>query len=207
MNSDQPTKESWKWYVLAGALLTGGPVWHYLYVNGYPLARAEFLVLPLLGALAGEAIYFSMAEEDIELAMKQPWVSVGIDAGARDTILTSHPHPRAFGAFPRILCHYVRERGVITLPDAVRKFTSLAAARVGLADRGVLKVGMHADLTIFDEARVCDRATFEDPVQTAVGIQHVLVNGVPVVRDARVTGARPGRGLRRSAAAALPPNP
>lgn len=163
--------------------------------------------LLIADSAATQAIYFSMAEEDIELAMKQPWVSVGIDAGARDTILTSHPHPRAFGAFPRILCHYVRERGVITLPDAIRKFTSLAAARVGLADRGVLKAGMHADLTIFDEARVCDRATFENPVQTAVGIQHVLVNGVPVVRDARVTGARPGRGLRRSAAAALPPNP
>jgi N-acyl-D-amino-acid deacylase len=147
---------------------------------------------------ATSAIYFSMSEEDIEYAMKQPWVSVGIDAGARDTILTSHPHPRAFGSFPRILCHYVRERQVITLPDAIRKFTSLAASRVGLADRGVIKAGMYADLTIFDEATVCDRATFDKPVQTSVGIRHVLVNGVAVVRDGKVTGKRGGRGLRRS---------
>jgi dihydroorotase/N-acyl-D-amino-acid deacylase len=147
-----------------------------------------------------QAIYFSMSEEDIELAMKQPWVSVGIDAGARDTILTSHPHPRAFGSFPRILCHYVKARNVITMPDAIRKFSALPAARVGLADRGVLKAGMFADITIFDEATVCDRATFENPVQTSAGIRHVLVNGVPVVRNGAVTGARPGRGIRRSGA-------
>lgn len=162
--------------------------------------------LLIADSAATQAIYFSMSEADIELAMKQPWVSVGIDAGARDTILTSHPHPRAFGSFPRILCHYVRARNVITLPDAIRKFTALPAARVGLADRGVIKAGMFADLTIFDEARVCDRATFEQPVQTSVGIEHVIVNGVPVVRSARVTGARPGRGLRRSAAAASRPD-
>ena len=146
---------------------------------------------------ATQAIYFSMSEDDVEYVMRQPWVSVGIDAGARDTVLTSHPHPRAFGSFPRILCRYVRERGVLTLPDAIRKFTALPAARVGLDDRGVVKRGMYADLTIFDPARVCDRATFEDPVRTSTGIEHVLVNGVPVIRDGRVTGARPGRALRR----------
>jgi len=145
------------------------------------------------------AIYFSMSEEDIELAMRQPWVSVGIDAGARaaDSTVTEKPHPRAYGSFPRILCRYVRERRVITLEDAVRKFSALPAARVGLADRGVLKAGMYADLTLFDPATVCDRATFENPVQVSVGIVHVLVNGVPVVRGSRVTGARPGRPLRR----------
>ena len=153
-----------------------------------------------------QAIYFSMSEEDIEIAMRQPWVSVGIDAGARDTILTSHPHPRAFGSFPRILCHYVRARNVITMPDAIRKFTALPAARVGLADRGVLKAGMYADITIYDEATVCDRATFEKPVQTSAGIRHVLVNGVPVVRNGAVTGARPGRGIRRSGARRSPAN-
>ena len=146
---------------------------------------------------ATQAIYFSMSEDDIDYAMRQPWVSVGIDAGARDTILRSHPHPRAFGSFPRILCRYVRERGVLTLPDAIRKFTALPAARVGLAERGIIKAGLYGDLTIFDEHTVCDRATFERPVQTSVGISHVLVNGVPVVRNGVVTGARPGRGLRR----------
>ena len=162
--------------------------------------------LLIADSAATQAIYFSMSEDDIEYAMKQPWVTVGIDAGARDTILDSHPHPRAYGSFPRILCHYVKQRQVITLPDAIRKFTALPAARVGLADRGVIKAGMFADITIFDEDTVCDRATFEQPLQTSVGIRHVLVNGVPVVRDGRVTGARPGRGLRRGAAAS-PANP
>lgn len=146
---------------------------------------------------ATSAIYFSMSEEDIEHAMKQPWVSVGIDAGARDTVTTERPHPRAYGSFPRILCRYVRERNVITLPDAIRKFSALPAARMGLHDRGVIKSGTFADLTIFDPQRVCDRATFEDPVQTSVGIRHVLVNGVPVLRNGVVTGAKPGRALRR----------
>ena len=105
---------------------------------------------------------------------------------------------RAFGSFPRILCHYVRTRNVITLPDAIRKFTSLPAARVGLSDRGVIKAGMYADITIFDPNTVCDRATFEKANQTAVGIQHVLVNGVPVLRQGKVTGARPGRALKHT---------
>ncbi|HEX5725425.1 MAG TPA: D-aminoacylase [Longimicrobiaceae bacterium] len=154
----------------------------------------------LLADRAGtSAIYFSMAEEDIELAMRQPWVSVGIDAGARaaDSTITGRPHPRAYGSFPRILCRYVRERRVITLEDAVRKFTALPAARVGLDERGVIKEGMWADLTVFDPATVCDRGTFEAPVQTAVGIVHVVVNGVPVLRNTQPTGARPGRALRR----------
>ena len=146
------------------------------------------------------AIYFSMSEEDLELGLRQPWVSIGIDAGARaaDSTITSRPHPRAYGSFPRILCRYVRERRVITLEDAVRKFTALPAARVGLADRGVVKAGMFADLTLFDPATVCDRATFENPVQTSVGIRHVLVNGTPVLRNGTPTGARSGRGLRRA---------
>ncbi len=145
------------------------------------------------------AIYFSMSEEDIEFAMRQPWVSVGIDAGARspDVESTGNPHPRAYGSFPRILCHYVREREVITLEDAIRKFTALPAARVGLDRRGVLKAGMYADVTIFDADTVCDRATFVEPVQTSVGIEHVIVNGVPVLRDGTPTGQRPGRALRR----------
>jgi dihydroorotase/N-acyl-D-amino-acid deacylase len=152
------------------------------------------------------ATYFSMSEDDIELAMRQPWVSVGIDAGARaaDSTVKEMPHPRAYGSFPRILCRYVRERHVITLEDAVRKFTALPAQRVGLDDRGVVKQGMFADLTLFDPATVCDRATFENPVQTSVGIRHVIVNGVPVVRNGTPTGAKPGRGLRHRVPASLP---
>jgi dihydroorotase/N-acyl-D-amino-acid deacylase len=145
------------------------------------------------------AVYFAMSEDDLEYALRQPWVSIGLDAGARaaDSTVTGKPHPRAYGSFPRILCRYVREQGVLTLPDAVRKFTALPAARVGLDERGVIKAGLYADLTLFDPNTVCDRATFEEPVQTSVGIQHVLVNGVPVVRDGAATGARPGRALRR----------
>ncbi|MDQ3604601.1 MAG: D-aminoacylase [Gemmatimonadota bacterium] len=145
------------------------------------------------------AIYFSMSEEDIEHAMRQPWVSVGVDGGVRpaDPERADRPHPRAFGTFPRILRRYVREREVLSLEEAIRRFTSLAAARVGLDDRGVLKAGLFADITIFDPATVTDRATFEDPVQTSIGIHHVLVNGVAVLRDGEPTGARPGRGLRR----------
>ena len=144
------------------------------------------------------AIYFSMSEADIEYAMKQPWMSVGIDAGARDTITTERPHPRAYGSFPRILCRYVHEKNVLTLPDAIRKFTALPAARMGLDERGVIKKGMYADLTIFDPQQVCDRATFEQPVQTSVGIRHVVINGTPVLRNGKVTGAKPGRALRRN---------
>jgi N-acyl-D-amino-acid deacylase len=145
------------------------------------------------------AIYFSMAEADVETVLRQPWVSIGVDGGVRpaDPALADRPHPRAFGTFPRILGEYVRERGVITLEDAVRRFTSLAAARVGLDERGVLKAGMAADITIFDPATVADRATFDEPVQTSAGIRHVLVNGVPVLRDGQPTGARTGRALRR----------
>jgi N-acyl-D-amino-acid deacylase len=166
--------------------------------RGQEVVDALFDVL-LADRAATSAIYFSMSEEDIEYAMKQPWVSVGIDAGARaaDSTVTGKPHPRAYGSFPRILCRYARERRVLTLEDAVRKFTALPAARVGLDDRGVVKAGMYADLTLFDPDTVCDRATFEEPVQTPTGIRHVIVNGTPVVRDGEVTGARPGRALRR----------
>ncbi|HEY7770773.1 D-aminoacylase [Longimicrobium sp.] len=170
-------------------------------------ARGQEVVDALFDILLADrantsAIYFSMSEEDIEYGMRQPWMMVGIDAGARaaDSTVTGKPHPRAYGSFPRILCRYVRERNVITLPDAIRRFTSLPAARVGLDDRGVLKEGMFADLTIFDPNTVCDRATFEVPVQTSVGIVHVIVNGVPVVRGGAVTGERPGRALRRAGA-------
>lgn len=173
-------------------------------LNQVAEARGQEVVDALMDILLADhastsAIYFSMSEEDIEYAMRQPWIMVGIDAGSRaaDSTVQGKPHPRAYGSFPRILCRYVRERNVITLPDAIRKFTSLPAARVGLDDRGVVKEGMFADLTIFAPATVCDRGTFEDPVQTSVGIIHVIVNGVPVLRDGAVTGERPGRALRR----------
>ncbi len=144
------------------------------------------------------AVYFAMAEEDVRTGLRQPWVSIGTDGGARpaDHTVEGSPHPRVYGTFPRVLRKYVREEGVLTLEDAVRKFTGLAAQQAGLDERGVLKAGMYADITVFDAETVADRATFEDPVQTAIGIEHVIVNGVPVLRDGTPTGELPGRGLR-----------
>jgi dihydroorotase/N-acyl-D-amino-acid deacylase len=144
------------------------------------------------------AIFFSMSEDDLRLAMRQPWVSIGQDAGARslDTTGRGRGHPRGFGTFPRILGRYVREDSVLTLEDAVRKMTSLPAQRVGLAGRGQLEAGWYADVVVFDPATVTDRATFEAPQQLAEGIALVVVNGVPVYEHGRPTGALPGRALR-----------
>lgn len=146
------------------------------------------------------AIYFSFNEDALRLAMKQSWVSVGQDAGAVSPDSTGkwreRGHPRGFGTFPRILGRYVREDSVITLEFAIRKMTSLAAQRVGINDRGLLKPGMFADITVFDPATIIDRATFEEPSQIATGISYVLVNGVPVIDGGRVTTALPGRALR-----------
>jgi dihydroorotase/N-acyl-D-amino-acid deacylase len=146
---------------------------------------------------------FGMAERDIRYALKQPWVSINNDSQGTspDGLLgREHPHPRAYGTFPRILRKYVREEKLLTLEDAIRKFTSLPAQRMRLGDRGVLKTGLWADIVVFDPARIRDRATFEQPNQLAEGMQWVLVNGVPVIAAGKATGALPGRVLRGPAA-------
>jgi len=146
------------------------------------------------------AIYFSFNEDALRYAMKQPWVSVGQDAGAVSPDSTGQwrerGHPRGFGTFPRILGRYVRQDSVISLEFAIRKMTSLAAQRVGINDRGLLKPGMYADITVFDPATIIDRATFEQPSQLATGVSYVFVNGVPVVDNGQPTVALPGRALR-----------
>ncbi|HEX2693887.1 MAG TPA: amidohydrolase family protein [Gemmatimonadaceae bacterium] len=146
------------------------------------------------------AIYFSFNEDALRLAMKQPWVSVGQDAGALSPDstgrFTEREHPRAFGTFPRILGRYVREDSVITLEFAIRKMTSLAAQRVGIADRGLLKPGMFADITVFDPETIIDRSTYENPAQLATGVSYVFVNGLAVVDGGQITNALPGRALR-----------
>jgi len=142
---------------------------------------------------------FGMAQEDVTLALTQPWVSIDNDsAGTSPTGLLGkeHPHPRAYGTFPRILRKYVREEHVLTLEDAIRKFSALPASRLKLADRGVIKQGLWADLVIFDPDTITDRASFEDPNQLSVGMQWVLVNGVPVIAEGAASGARPGKVLR-----------
>ena len=145
------------------------------------------------------AVYSSMNEQDVQAAMKHWWVAVNTDAGgvAPDGPLGAQStHPRAYGSFTRILGRYVRDQRVMTLEYAVRKMTSLAAQRVGLTDRGLVRPGMYADITVFNPATVIDRATFERPHQTSVGIEYVLVNGEVVLRKGQLTDARPGRGLR-----------
>jgi len=135
----------------------------------------------------------------VALALEQPWVSINCDSegSAPEGILSrSHPHPRAYGTFPRILRKYVREEKRLTLEDAIRKFTSLAAQRMRIGDRGVLKAGMWADVVVFDPETVRDRATFDKPHQLAEGMRWVLVNGEPVIADGKATGARPGKVLR-----------
>jgi N-acyl-D-amino-acid deacylase len=142
---------------------------------------------------------FGMAERDVSLALEQPWVSINNDSQgtAPDGILgQDHPHPRAYGTFPRILRKYVRDEKRLTLEDAIRKFTSLAAQRMRLSDRGVLKAGMWADVVIFDPERIRDLATFAQPNQLSEGMRWVLVNGVPVIADGEATGMLPGRILR-----------
>ena len=150
------------------------------------------------GAYTSVAV-FGMDEPDVTLALQQPWVSINNDSqGTRpDGILgRDHPHPRAYGTFPRILRKYVREEKRLSLEDAIRKFTSLPAQRMRLGDRGVLKAGMWADIVVFDPDSVRDRATFEKPHQLSEGMRWVLVNGVPVIADGKATGALPGKVLR-----------
>ncbi len=142
---------------------------------------------------------FGMQESDVELALKQPWVSIDNDssgASPEGILGEEHPHPRAYGTFPRILSKFVRDGHLLTLPDAIRKMSALPAQRVRLTDRGVLKQGMWADIVMFDPATIHDVATYENPNQLSVGMQYVLVNGVPVIADGKTTGALPGRVLR-----------
>jgi N-acyl-D-amino-acid deacylase len=146
-----------------------------------------------------EVAVFGMDEPDVVLALKQPWVSIDNDSqgtSPEGLLGSEHPHPRAYGTFPRILRKYVREEHELTLPDAIRKFTALPAQRMRLTDRGVLKEGMAADVVVFDPATITDKATFENPNQLSVGMDYVLVNGTPVIADGKMTGALSGKVLR-----------
>jgi N-acyl-D-amino-acid deacylase len=142
---------------------------------------------------------FGMSEPDVLLALQQPWVSINNDSSGSSPeglLGKEHPHPRAYGTFPRILRKYVREEKKLSLPDAIHKFSALPAQRMRLTDRGVLKQSMWADVVIFDPETVRDLATFENPNQLSQGMEYVLVNGVPVIDQGKMTGALPGRVLR-----------
>lgn len=148
---------------------------------------------------ASSVAVFGMSQPDVTLALQQPWVSIDNDSegtSPEGPLGQAHPHPRAYGTFPRILRKYVREDKAVTLEDAIRKFSALPAQRMRLTDRGVLKAGMSADVVIFDPATVRDRATFDNPNQLSEGMEYVLVNGVPVIDQGKMTGALPGKVLR-----------
>jgi len=142
---------------------------------------------------------FGMSEPDVALALEQPWVSIDNDSegtSPEGILGQEHPHPRAYGTFPRILRKYVREEKKLSLEDAIRKFSALPAQKMRLTDRGVIKAGMWADIVVFDPATIRDVATFENPNQLSQGMEFVLVNGVPVIDQGKMTGARPGKVLR-----------
>ncbi len=144
-------------------------------------------------------VYFLMHEDNVRRQVQLPYMSFGSDGGAlapEGVFLKSNPHPRAYGNFARVLGTYVREQGLITLEEAVQRLTAMPAEHLGLRRRGRLAPGYHADIAVFDPAQVADKATFEQPHQLAVGMRHVLVNGVPVVTNGTHTGATPGRVVR-----------
>ncbi len=148
---------------------------------------------------ATDVAVFGMSQPDVTLVLQQPWVSIDTDSSgiSPEGILgQGHPHPRAYGTFPRILRKYVREEHKLTLPDAIRKFSALPAQRMRFTDRGVLKAGMWADVVIFNPATIRDLATYENPNQLSQGMDYVLVNGIPVIDQGKMTGALPGKVLR-----------
>ena len=157
-------------------------------------AEQDLPLAPLIESLqpAG-AIYFSMDEDDVERILAHPQTMIGSDGLPHDTF----PHPRLWGAFPRVLGHYARERGLFSLETAVHKMTGLPAERFGLVGRGLIEVGCAADLVVFDPEKICDSATFADPMRPATGIHQVYVNGVLTWQDGAGTGARVGQVIRR----------
>lgn len=159
-----------------------------------PVAVAE-LILEIDQAGGCSSIFHAFDEGDVRTLMQAEHGMIGSD-GSLVHFGVASPHPRGYGTFPRVLGHYARDLGVISLPEAVRRMTSAPADRLGLADRGRIAPGLIADLTVFDPRTVADRATFSDPHQYPVGIPHVFVGGVAIVRDGEVTGARPGVILR-----------
>lgn len=158
----------------------------------------------MIGALPHRAyaLYYMIDERDIETALRQPWLSIGSDAGAAEKIGQIDglglPHPRAYGNLARVLAEYWRKRGVLTLEDAVRKMTSWPAQRMGLSDRGLIREGMRADVLVFDPARVQDNATYRQPVLVSTGIDDVIVNGKVTLDEGRMTATRAGVVLRHA---------
>jgi dihydroorotase/N-acyl-D-amino-acid deacylase len=171
------------------------------------LEGAAELALEIVERGGASAVFHAISEEDVERILASRLTMVGSD-GELPAFGRGAPHPRSYGTFARVLAVYVRERGLLSLEEAIRKMTSLPAARLGLQDRGLLRPGMKADLVVLDPGAVRDRATFEAPHQHAEGVSLVVVNGLTVLEGGRMTGARPGRVLRGPAwVAPAPDNP
>lgn len=171
-------------------------------LRGQDWADAACDLLATEGQRIG-TIYFLMSEENVAGQLRLPWVTIATDAGGIDPAWAAAEgptHPRAYGTYPRVLGRYVRDERVLTLEEAIRKMTSAVAARLGLRDRGALRVGAHADIVIFDPRTVADRATFEDPHRLSTGVRDVWINGVRVLANGVHTGATPGRVVRGSGA-------
>jgi N-acyl-D-amino-acid deacylase len=144
-------------------------------------------------------IYFVMSEDNVTKQLAKSWISFGSDEASQATeppFTKSNPHPRAYGNFARVLGKYVRDEKVLSMTEAIRRLSGLPATNLGLDHRGLLKEGMFADVVVFDPATIVDRATFDKPHQYAIGMKHVFVNGVQVIKDGEHTGAKPGRALR-----------
>ena len=170
--------------------------------------RGQDPVDSILDLLAAEkqrisTIYFGMSEENTELQLQQPWIKISTDAGGLDPEWAAEngpTHPRAYGTYPRVLGHYVRDRDVMPLEEAIRKMSSAVADRLSIRDRGLLRPGMYADVVVFDAETIRDNATFEDPHQLSSGVRDVWVNGIPVLADGVHTGEMPGSFVKGPAA-------
>jgi dihydroorotase/N-acyl-D-amino-acid deacylase len=144
-----------------------------------------------------QQVIFIASDSNVAMQVRQPWMKFGTDAEAFDPDSAKiSTHPRAYGTYPRILGRFVREQHILTLEDAIRKMSGAVAKRLGIGDRGELREGMRADVFVFDPNTIMDKATYEQPHQLSVGVRYVLVNGVPVVDDGKVTGAKPGMVVR-----------
>ncbi|MET9274682.1 amidohydrolase family protein [Kribbella sp. NPDC003557] len=142
---------------------------------------------------AVSVVNHAMSEDDVTTVIEHPRTAVASDGWIMDAAGPGHPHPRNFGTFPRVLGHYARDRGVLSLPEAIRRMTSLPASRLGWSDRGVIKPGAIADLVVLDAAQIADKSTYDDPWQLSVGVEHVLVAGQPAFTNGAPTGRRAGR--------------
>jgi N-acyl-D-amino-acid deacylase len=183
-------------YHAANPALGGKSISQINLLRGRPATMEQEVetILELMLAGGAQMVYHGMNEDDVRLIMKYPFAMIGADGGVQSG--RGVPHPRSYGTNARVLGKYVREEQLVTLEDAIRRMTSLAAQKFQLKDRGMLREGYAADIVIFDEKTVADRATFENPHQFSVGFEAVIVNGQVVVDEGRHTGARPGNTLK-----------